>query len=177
MFVAILYLKSSEHQRMLYSQKYVRDKVSGTLGFDKFKEKADEMLQRKKELLALVHLDIDPYHDIVDIYGRETADNVLRILETELNRRVVKGYLTTRQAGDKFFCLVPFTDEETHNNWFDGLSDMVESEGKRICNVNIKLRGVFLPYRVELYGKITMVKTVCHAQQKKFSQMLLQFSL
>ena len=27
-FVAILYLKSSEHQRMLYSQKYVRDKVS-----------------------------------------------------------------------------------------------------------------------------------------------------
>ena len=28
---------------MLYSQKYVRDKVSGTLGFDKFKEKADEM--------------------------------------------------------------------------------------------------------------------------------------
>ena len=31
-FVAILYLKSSEHQRMLYSQKYVRDKVSGTLG-------------------------------------------------------------------------------------------------------------------------------------------------
>ena len=43
-FVAILYLKSSEHQRMLYSQKYVRDKVSGTLGFDKFKEKADEML-------------------------------------------------------------------------------------------------------------------------------------
>lgn len=26
-FVAILYLKSSEHQRMLYSQKYVRDKV------------------------------------------------------------------------------------------------------------------------------------------------------
>ena len=125
-FVAILYLKSSEHQRMLYSQKYVRDKVSGTLGFDKFKEKADEMLQRKKELLALIHLDIDPYHDIVDIYGRETADNVLRILGTELNRRVVKGYLTTRQAGDKFFCLVPFTDEETHNNWFDGLSDMVE---------------------------------------------------
>lgn len=58
-FVAILYLKSSEHQRMLYSQKYVRDKVSGTLGFDKFKEKADEMLQRKKELLALIHLDID----------------------------------------------------------------------------------------------------------------------
>ena len=112
-FVAILYLKSSEHQRMLYSQKYVRDKVSGTLGFDKFKEKADEMLQRKKELLALIHLDIDPYHDIVDIYGRETADNVLRILGTELNRRVVKGYLTTRQAGDKFFCLVPFTDEET----------------------------------------------------------------
>ena len=92
-FVAILYLKSSEHQRMLYSQKYVRDKVSGTLGFDKFKEKADEMLQRKKELLALIHLDIDPYHDIVDIYGRETADNVLRILGTELNRRVVKGYL------------------------------------------------------------------------------------
>ena len=39
-FVAILYLKSSEHQRMLYSQKYVRDKVSGTLGFDKFKEKS-----------------------------------------------------------------------------------------------------------------------------------------
>ena len=99
-FVAILYLKSSEHQRMLYSQKYVRDKVSGTLGFDKFKEKADEMLQRKKELLALIHLDIDPYHDIVDIYGRETADNVLRHLGTELNRRVVKGYLTTRQAGD-----------------------------------------------------------------------------
>lgn len=60
-----------------------------------------------KELLALIHLDIDPYHDIVDIYGRETADNVLRILGTELNRRVVKGYLTTRQAGDKFFCLVP----------------------------------------------------------------------
>ena len=55
-----------------------------------FKEKADEMLQRKKELLALIHLDIDPYHDIVDIYGRETADNVLRILGTELNRRVVK---------------------------------------------------------------------------------------
>ena len=92
-FVAILYLKSSEHQRMLYSQKYVRDKVSGTLGFDKFKEKADEMLQRKKELLALIHLDIDPYHDIVDIYGREPADNVLRILGTELNRRVVRVIL------------------------------------------------------------------------------------
>lgn len=66
-FVAILYLKSSEHQRMLYSQKYVRDKVSGTLGFDKFKEKADEMLQRKKELLALIHLDIDPYHDMISL--------------------------------------------------------------------------------------------------------------
>ena len=104
-FVAILYLKSSEHQRMLYSQKYVRDKVSGTLGFDKFKEKADEMLQRKKELLALIHLDIDPYHDIVDIYGRETADNVLRILGTELNRRVVKGYLTQDRPEISSFAL------------------------------------------------------------------------
>ena len=167
-FVAILYLKSSEHQRMLYSQKYVRDKVSGTLGFDKFKEKADEMLQRKKELLALIHLDIDPYHDIVDIYGRETADNVLRILGTELNRRVVKGYLTTRQAGDKFFCLVPFTDEETHNNWFDGLSDMVESEVKRICNVSIKLRGDLYVCRVEDSLEDAMVKTVAQLNKKVF---------
>lgn len=167
-FVAILYLKSSEHQRMLYSQKYVRDKVSGTLGFDKFKEKADEMLQRKKELLALIHLDIDPYHDIVDIYGRETADNVLRILGTELNRRVVKGYLTTRQAGDKFFCLVLFTDEETHNNWFDGLSDMVESEVKRICNVSIKLRGDLYVCRVEDSLEDAMVKTVAQLNKKVF---------
>ncbi|MCD7874961.1 MAG: GGDEF domain-containing protein [Acidaminococcaceae bacterium] len=140
-FVAILYLKSSEHQRMLYSQKYVRDKVSGTLGFDKFKEQADELLQHRKEPWALIHLNIEPYHDIVDIYGHETADNVLRILGTELNRRVVKGYLTTRQGGDKFFCLVPFVDEEIHNNWFDGLANMVESEVKRICNISIKLRG------------------------------------
>ena len=95
-FVAILYLKSSEHQRMLYSQKYVRDKVSGTLGFDKFKEKADEMLQRKKELLALIHLDIDPYHDIVDIYGRETADNVLRILGTASNCAEIFMYVESK---------------------------------------------------------------------------------
>lgn len=47
-FVAILYLKSSEHQRMLYSQKYVRDKVSGTLGFDKFKEKRMKCCSAKK---------------------------------------------------------------------------------------------------------------------------------
>ena len=167
-FVAILYLKSSEHQRMLYSQKYVRDKVSGTLGFDKFKEQADELLQHRKEPWALIHLDIEPYHDIVDIYGRETADNVLRILGTELNRRVVKGYLTTRQGGDKFFCLVPFVDEETHNNWFDGLADMVESEVKRICNISIKLRGDLYVFHFEDSLEDALVKTIAQLNKKVF---------
>ncbi|MCD8359943.1 MAG: bifunctional diguanylate cyclase/phosphodiesterase [Acidaminococcaceae bacterium] len=167
-FVAILYLKSSEHQRMLYSQKYVRDKVSGTLGFDKFKEQADELLQHRKEPWALIHLDIEPYHDIVDIYGCETADNVLRILGTELNRRVVKGYLTTRQGGDKFFCLVPFVDEETHNNWFDGLADMVESEVKRICNISIKLRGDLYVFHFEDSLEDALVKTIAQLNKKVF---------
>ena len=89
-------------------------------------------------------------------------------METEINRRVVKGYLTTRQAGDKFFCLVPFTDEETHNNWFDGLSDMVESEVKRICNVSIKLRGDLYVCRVEDSLEDAMVKTVAQLNKKVF---------
>lgn len=169
-FVAILYLRSSEHQRMLYSQKYIRDKVSGTLGFDKFRERADELIKRQKPFLALIHLDIEPYHDIVNMYGRETADNVLRILGTELNRRVVKGYLATRQGGDKFFCLVPYIDEDTHNNWFDGLANMFESEVKRICNINVKLRGDLYVYRAEDALEDVMVKTVAQLNKKVFNK-------
>ena len=169
-FVAILYLKSSEHQRMLYSQRHIRDKVSGTLGFDKFKENADELLKHRKKFLALIHFDIEPYHDIVDIYGRETADNILRIVGTELNRRVVKGYLATRQAGDKFFCLIPFVDEEAHTNCFDGLASVVESEVKRICNISIKLRGALYVCRKDDSLDDAMVKTVTQLNKKVFSK-------
>lgn len=167
-FVAVLYLRSSEHQRMLYAQKYIMDKVSGTLGFDKFKEMATELLQRKQGLLALIHLDIDPYHELVDIYGRETADNILRIVGTELKRRVEKGYPSTRQAGDNFFCLVQFLDENTHNNWFDGLADAVESEVRRIYNIKVKLRGNLYVCRPKISLEDVLVKTVTELDKKSF---------
>ena len=47
-FVAILYLKSSEHQRMLYSQKYVRDKVSGNWDLISLKKKRMKCCSAKK---------------------------------------------------------------------------------------------------------------------------------
>ena len=151
---------------MIYSQKYIRDKISGTLGFDKFKEQAEELLKNNKNILALIHLDIDSYYDIVDIYGRKTANNVLRILGIELNRRIMEGYLTTRHVGDNFFCLVPFSDKQAHIEWFEGLADMVESEVKRICNITIRLRGDLYVLRNEEPIEDAMVKAVADLTKK-----------
>ena len=47
-FVAILYLKSSEHQRMLYSQKYVRDKVAVHWDLISLKKKRMKCCSAKK---------------------------------------------------------------------------------------------------------------------------------
>ena len=65
-FVAILYLKSSEHQRMLYSQKYVRDKVSGTLGFDKFEENHLQRAYKNEEIIELLK---NAGFDYIKTYG------------------------------------------------------------------------------------------------------------
>lgn len=167
-FIAILYLRSSEHQRLLYSQKYIRDRLSGTLGFDKFKEKAEQMLINQKNKFALIYLVTDSYHDIANEYGRETADNILRIIGIELNRRVLPDFPTTRQAGDQFFCLVPFDSEESHMHWFEGLASMVESEVRRICNLNIQLRGSLYICSSEESLEGAFVKTTTLLGKKDF---------
>lgn len=165
-FIAIVYLRSSEQQRMIYIQKYVRDVVSGTLSFAKFKENADELLKKNKTSLALIRLDMEPFHYIVTAHGRETAENILRIMGTELNRRIAKGYLVTRYAGAKFFCLVPFSDRDTNNLWFDGLATAVESEVKRICNINIKLQGALYGLRPEDSLEDAIVQAVANRNDK-----------
>ena len=92
-----------------------RDYLTGLYNRRYFNEVAQDLIyiaKRKKEVFAVIMLDIDKFKNINDTYGHSVGDDVIRILSQTIMQTVRESDIVSRYGGEEFALLLPFTDKE-----------------------------------------------------------------
>ena len=73
--------------------------------------------ESSRQGLALLYLDLDGLKSINDQHGRQTGDDILRIVAARLTRSIRAADMVSRVGGDEFVCLladVPSREQLSH---------------------------------------------------------------
>jgi len=70
-------------------------------------EKTVELAKEKKQLAALITLDLDRFKDINDLYGHPAGDTVLTVTADRLRQTVGDSGIIARLGGDEFAIIIP----------------------------------------------------------------------
>ena len=111
-------------------QKSLRDPLTGLPNRAAWQERLDMEVARHKryggELLMAV-VDVDPFKRINDNYGHLAGDKVLKIIATELQRRLRKSDFIARFGGEEFVLLIPATPLEGGQQLLETLRQAIEA--------------------------------------------------
>ncbi|OED42277.1 hypothetical protein AB833_06380 [Chromatiales bacterium (ex Bugula neritina AB1)] len=98
-------LKSAEHK--IYKMAYY-DELTGLSNRSHFQEQLRQQIkqaERRREMFAVVYIDLDDFKGVNDSYGHECGDRYLRSFSDHLRRSVRGSDLIARLGGDEF-CVV-----------------------------------------------------------------------
>lgn len=89
-----------------------RDKLTGLYNREKFFELADKQMN-ENPVSALIRIDIDYFNEIVDVYGHEFGDKLIKIVADKIKEVASTKHILGRIGKDDFAALVvnKFTDE------------------------------------------------------------------
>ncbi|MBG0567298.1 EAL domain-containing protein [Actinoplanes sp. NEAU-A11] len=95
-----------DHEAELHYQ--VRhDSLTGLLSRKAFEHDLAGLLDRSREPVSVIYLDVDRFKTINDGSGHTTGDDVLRALAVRLRQVVPAGALIARLGGDEFVVALP----------------------------------------------------------------------
>ncbi|MDP4087377.1 MAG: EAL domain-containing protein [Bacillota bacterium] len=90
------------------------DTLTGLPNRNMFKKYLNEVLnQQKKQMAAVLFLDLDRFKFINDTKGHSTGDVVLQRVAKRLQNTVHKEGMVSRQGGDEFIILIENTNKES----------------------------------------------------------------
>lgn len=97
-----------EQQKEIYNLAYY-DSVTSLPNRIYFKEELDnifENIEQRKDLFAVLLLDLDRFKHINDTLGHNVGDHILKLLGTRLSKLVKEGDIVARVGGDEYFILI-----------------------------------------------------------------------
>ncbi|MGL4335559.1 MAG: bifunctional diguanylate cyclase/phosphodiesterase, partial [Turicibacter sp.] len=108
------------------------DPVTGWSNFNKFKLLGNRVIKDNKDKqLVCVHIDVEDFTLINDLYGFIEGDEVLKSMNEAIRIVIDKGDLFARNHGDEFFIITSYTKEEdlerrdkAFKNYFDKLQNV-----------------------------------------------------
>ena len=84
---------------------------------------------RKKQLIAVVYIDIDGFKDVNDKYGHSTGDKVLILLAKKMSSLLREGDTISRVGGDEFIALlVDVLNRDSAISFLSRLLDVISEQ-------------------------------------------------
>jgi diguanylate cyclase (GGDEF)-like protein len=136
--LSVKFLSEYDPLTMLYNrrtfERYVRDNI--------------EKSSRTGSMFSIVLIDIDDFKLINDVYGRQTADMVLKELSERLKRSLRRMDIPARFGGDAFVVLLPDLSRDTARAVAKRLINILSSEPVKIENkeISISVSAVVVSY-------------------------------
>lgn len=99
-------LRTAKHEIAVLT---ARDELTGLATRELLEEKLEAAIYRAAGLghaLALVHVDLGNFEEIIDEYGRNVGDKLLREVATRLGRAVGEGDVVARDKDARFFVML-----------------------------------------------------------------------
>ncbi len=87
------------------------DELTGLVSRRSLHESGPQLLERTKECIALLMIDLDDFKAVNDRYGHAVGDEMLRHVATLLRGALRTDSLIVRYGGDEFCALVPVPGE------------------------------------------------------------------
>jgi diguanylate cyclase (GGDEF)-like protein len=95
------------HQRLLFEARH--DILTGLPNRNVAEDRLEQAVARalrRKQLFAVLCIDLDGFKEVNDSLGHEAGDNLLRVVADRLRSRIRQSDTLARVGGDEFFAIV-----------------------------------------------------------------------
>ncbi len=167
-------LRTVEEYQLRLDDLSVRDPVTRLFNrrkFDEFLRHEIERSTRHSHQFCMVHIDLDDFKNINDIFGHPVGDMVLKELASVLDKGTRRTDFLARMGGDEFAVLLPETDMETGMKAAEKLrqtlSDAALGTGAGSMRVTASLGLVSFPDNGETPERLAIAADVATYKAKR----------
>ncbi len=104
-------------------------------------------VERYKQPLSVIFIDIDNFKYINDYYGHNKGDMVLKIIGNIFKKNIRKTDLPIRYGGDEFLIFLPFTSEKDAVKIAEKLKSIISYSCKKKLNIDVTVSAGVLEVR------------------------------